>query len=121
MAKRMRTECSNYIDLFCYMCGRFTSKKNLKNIYFKTTVNYEAYFDLALMDSDKKWAPTKICTQCKVRLSEWRNKKIAKLKFFKPIEWFENSNILDHHSDCFFCRNYVYGNIFQIFSIVKYV
>lgn len=99
----MKIECENFVDTFCYLCGRFTSKKNQRNIDFNTIVNYEAYFDMPLIDHEKSWAPSKICLQCKARLLDWKRKKVVKIEFNKPMEWFDNSAI-DHLTDCFFAN-----------------
>lgn len=113
MSKRLKFDCSVKVDLFCYVCGRFTIKTNQRKIDLDTIVNYESYFGMALTDSGKPWAPSIICVRCKARFSDWKRKKQIKLEFSKPMEWYDNTLVINHQEDCYFCMSHVSGKFFR--------
>ena len=45
--------CTNDADCFCYFCGRFTKKKDRRNISPFMKNAYYAYFGVKLGDQDK--------------------------------------------------------------------
>ena len=56
-------QCKNDPQKFCYVCGKFST---LRNISEDTKKLYKLYFGVALADQDKPWAPHKIH-----RLLQW--------------------------------------------------
>ena len=62
MSKR---RCTNDPDVFCYICGEFTVKRQMMEIDDFVQMAYLAYFRLKLGDQDKLWAPHMVCKTCK--------------------------------------------------------
>jgi hypothetical protein len=54
----------NNSDCFCYLCGEFTPKAQLKTSSPLIKNAYKFYFGCALGDQDKKWAPHTLCLAC---------------------------------------------------------
>ena len=100
-----RRSCANDPDLFCYICGRFTRKKDRRNITPFVKNAYHAYFGVKLGDQDKYWAPHKVCITCVSTFSLWMKGK-KHFSFGVPMVWREPQN---HLNDCYFCAVRVTG------------
>ena len=96
MSKR---HCVNSPDLFCYICGEYTLKDNIRPITDFLKHAYHLYFKVKLGDQDKSWAPHIACKTCSEILRAWTHGK-KKFKFGIPMVWREPRN---HHDDCYFC------------------
>lgn len=94
------TSCVNSPDKFCYICGEFVLKKQLKSITESVKVKYVEHFGFAIGHQDKTWAPHNICVRCTTYL--YKNK----FKFDIPMLWMEPQN---HYDDCYFCLTNVQG------------
>ena len=90
-------KCTSDPDSFCYICGKFTIKKNRRII---TKFAYRAYFDLVLGDQDKSWAPHIVCNVCSCILSQFVGGNKRNFSFGIPMVWREPS---DHSTNCYFC------------------
>ena len=97
MSKR---RCTNDPDVFCYICGEFTVKRQRMEIDDFVQMAYLAYFGLKLGDQDKSWDPHMVCKTCKERLRFWTNGERGGLPFGIPMVWREPRN---HSDDCYFC------------------
>lgn len=95
-----RRRCKNYADTFCYICGEYTFKENIRPISECVKKSYLDYFGVNLGDQDKSWAPHIVCNTCCVNLRQWTQGKRNRLKFGVPMVWREPRNHLD---DCYFC------------------
>jgi len=96
-----RRKCTNHPDKFCYICGLYTPKNIMKSITKNVKTNYKNYFNCAIGDQDKSWAPHIACQSCVNHLNEWANgKRPSGMSFAVPMIWRESS---DHSTDCYFC------------------
>ena len=91
--------CVNDPDSFCYICDRFTRKKDRRNVTPLIKNAYYAYFGVKLGDQDKTWAPHKVCISYMSTFSLWMKGK-KHFSFGVPMVWREPQN---HLSDCYFC------------------
>ena len=100
MAARMRHQCRNKPDAFCYICGCYTLnlKRRKLSLFFKRA--YKAYLEVHIGDQDKQLAPHVVCHNCEEILRDWTKGKRKGLPFGVPMIWFEPNN---HVIDCYFC------------------
>lgn len=91
--------CMNHPDSFCYICGEYTVKKYQRALTDKLKKLYKLYFDCAVGEQDKTWAPHISCVRCSSGLYTWFKSGRA-LPFAIPMIWREQH---DHVSDCYFC------------------
>ena len=106
----MLRKCLNHPDRFCFVCGKFTSKKQQRNITHDIKKMYAAYFGCPLGDQDKTWAPHKICKICCLGLHNWLNKRSPSMPFSVPLIWREPKN---HCQDRYFCLTKTKGFSFK--------
>lgn len=95
--------CKHDPDSFCYVCGVFLSTKAIKHKIAEANnfANaYYAYFDIAVGNQDKNWAPHVVCGCCRSTLEAWYRGENRKMKFGVPRTWCEPT---DHHMNCYFC------------------
>ena len=85
--------CVNDPNSFCYICGRFTRKKDRRNVTPLIKNAYYAYFGVKLGDQDKTWAPHKVCISCKSTFSLWMKGK-KHFSFGVSMVWREPQNHL---------------------------
>ena len=102
----MPRECKNSPNLFCYICGRFSTKEQRQDITHFIKQCYHAYFGCKLGDQDKSWAPHTVCKICVEHLRQWYSGKSKCMPFGVPMIWREQT---DHISDCYFCMTNVQG------------
>ena len=96
----MPRKCLNQPDQFCFVCGKFTSKKQQRNITDDIKKMCATYFGSPLSDQDKTWAFHKICKICCLSLHNWLNKWSLSMLFSAPMIWREPK---DHCQDCYLC------------------
>ena len=96
-----RRSCRNKPNVFCYICGEYTSAPHRKPVKSFITRTYHAYFGIKLADQDKAWAPHTVCKACTEILRGWINGKRC-LNFGIPMVWREPKN---HVTDCYFCAD----------------
>ena len=106
----MPRNCLNHPDRFCFVCGKFTSKEQQRNITHDIKKMYAAYFGCPLGDQNKTWAPHKICKICCLGLHNWLDKRSSSMPFSVPMIWREPK---DHCQDCFFCLTKTKGFSFK--------
>lgn len=87
-------KCVNNADDFCYVCGKFASKKSKLPFTDVIQEKYREYFKKAVQNLGERWTPSIICTSCKIRLYK------AKMNFTVPMIW---KKPLCHETDCYFC------------------
>lgn len=97
--------CINHPDSFCYICGEFTVKKYQRAITSKIKTLYKLYFQCAVGEQDKTWAPHVCCVRCSSGLYNWSKSGHA-LPFAIPMIWREQH---DHVNDCYFCAFSIKG------------
>ncbi len=97
--------CMNCADSFCYICGEYTVKKYQRAITAYLKKLYKLYFDCAVGEQDKTWAPHICCVRCSSGLYTWV-KTGRGLPFAIPMIWREQQ---DHLSDCYFCAFSIKG------------
>lgn len=97
--------CINHPDSFCYICGEFTIKKYRRAITSKIKTLYKLYFQCAVGEQDKTWAPHVCCVRCSSGLYTW-SKSGRALPFAIPMVWREQH---DHVNDCYFCAFSIKG------------
>ena len=91
--------CKNDPDLFCFVCGHFILKTTGRKITDEIKYEYLQYFGFALVNEDKPWTPSLICSNCRLILNKWSSGEETYFSFGIPMIW---SEALDH-SDCYFC------------------
>ena len=97
--------CINHPDSFCYICGEFTIKKYQRAITSNIKTLYKLYFQCAVGEQDKTWAPHVCCVRCSSGLYTW-SKSGRALPFAIPMIWREQH---DHVNDCYFCAFSIKG------------
>ena len=95
-----RRKCCNDPNVFCYICGDYTVKKQRKPITDFVKRAYYAYFGIKLGDQDKSCSPHIVCKTCIEILRMLTNGKNKNMKFGIPMVWREPKN---HSDDCYFC------------------
>ena len=111
--------CFNHPDIFCYICGSYTSKKQRKPI---STVVKSAYFGVKVRDQNKQWALHVAGKTCVEHLRQWINGKRQSLLFGVPMVWKKPKN---HSDNCYFCtaniqeinRNNIRKGTYEVHSI----
>ena len=78
----MPRNCLNHPDRFCFVCEKFISKKQQRNITHDIKKMFAAYFG------------------CLLGLHNWLNKRSPSMPFSVPMIWREPK---DHCQDCYFC------------------
>ena len=94
-------ECINHPDSFCYVCGEFAIKKYQWAITSKIKTLYKLYFQCAVGEQEKTWAPYVCCVRCVSGLYTWSKSRRA-LPFAIPMIWREKN-------DCYFCAFLIKG------------
>ena len=95
----MTRDCINKVDSFCYICGNFTSKSDIRTISSLIKTAYFLYFGCKIGDQDKQWAPEICCQSCNTRLIKWIHKQRGgSMPFAVPMVWRKPS---DHVTDCY--------------------
>lgn len=94
-------------DLFCFICGKFTIKRNRRARTDKFVELYRAYYQIEWSD-DKPYFPAFGCSTCYTGLIRWSKKEQLKLKYKAPAMWFNPS---DEHNEleCYYCINFSLG------------
>ena len=69
----MSRQCINHRNWFCYICGEFTPKSQLRNMTPLVKKSHEQYFGCMIGDQDKSWAPHFSCATCAMCLRNWFN------------------------------------------------
>ena len=62
--KMNRRSCVNNPDCFCYICGKYMTSDQSKNMTKRLRVAYKNYFGCEIGDQTKFWAPHLCCTVC---------------------------------------------------------
>jgi len=91
---------------FCYICGKYTSHSQHKNITKRVKAAFKYYFERKVGDQNKSWAPHVCCHVCNSGLMQWLSGKRKGMPFAVPMIWRESTN---HHSDCYFCMTNIAG------------
>ncbi|XP_066949408.1 uncharacterized protein [Macrobrachium rosenbergii] len=102
----MSRHCKNSPDMFCHVCGSFTTKAQQRTITTEIKKTYQLYFGCSLGDQDRSWAPHISCSPCSNGLRDWLNKRKTAMPFAVPMIWREPK---DHFTDCYFCKGNVCG------------
>lgn len=99
-----QTDCVLSTESFCYVCGHYWKDGALRPICNNVRKYYAAYFGIPI--KTKPWAPSVVCTSCRVTLQQWATKKRSRMPFGEPMKWCEPSN---HRTDCYFCVTNING------------
>jgi hypothetical protein len=113
----VRGKCKSDPDVFCYICGCFSSPKQRTTISDFVKKAYHAYFGVKLGDQDKSWAPHSVCRSCVENLRQWTKGKRKSLSFGIPMVWREQQN---HFNDCYFCTVNISGFSSKTKSVIVY-
>ena len=111
-----RRKCALDSNVFCYICGRFTTPKEKGKITEFIQNAYHAYFGVRLGDQDKPWAPHRFCASCVFILSLW-TKGEKHFTFEVPMVWREPKN---HSDGSYFCSVNVSGMTSKTRSFIQY-
>ena len=111
-----RRKCALDSNVFCYICGRFTTPKEKGKITEFIQNAYHAYFGVRLGDQDKRWAPHRFCASCVFILSLW-TKGEKHFTFEVPMVWREPKN---HSDGSYFCSVNVSGMTSKTRSFIQY-
>lgn len=108
--------CSK-LDNFCYVCGRFVSKRahkaeasKLKNEFTpKFKFAYRCYFGQHAIPGED-YTPAVACGSCASSLNSWLFKKKTKMPFGTPMIWRPHTREHEHvETECYACVNYDEG------------
>ena len=100
-------KCSKFINLFCFLCGQFTPKKNAARISPQILNGYNSYFGIdAKKEMSKSWAPNVICATCVLYLRSWLIRTKKSIPYAVPMIWRKQTN---HETDCYFCQTNLTG------------
>jgi hypothetical protein len=102
----MNRHCINSPNIFCYICGKYSTHEQRLPINKFVRQCYHAYFGCQLGDQDKSWAPHSVCKSCVEMLRQWTLGVKKSLPFGVPMVWREPTN---HLTDCYFCMVHVKG------------
>lgn len=105
-------ERCQYIDNYCYVCGKFVHKdvprtqerhvKNLLTAEFK--VLYVHYFNQPDM-FDEDWTPNNVCRNCYNYLLAWSRSQRRNMPYLTPVIWTRDP--AGHVPlNCYACHNY---------------
>ena len=81
----MNRACVNHPGNFCYICGKFTTKDQRKNLAKRLKAAYQSYFGIKLDNQDKSWAPHNCYTTCFSGLTQWLLGKKSSMLFYIPM------------------------------------
>lgn len=95
--KRVYT-CKNSPNMFCFICGLFTSSKDSRIPTKEIRNAYVSYFKREC-DQTPNWVPNVVCSSCRSGLTKWL-KSQGHLGFGAPMIWKEP---FDHLRECYFC------------------
>lgn len=84
--------CDKNRDLFCFICGLFTTQKQSCDISPKLNDRFEYHFESNIFTHE--FSPNIICVTCRRKL--YSNERFMS----KPMKW--NSPV-NHPEDCYFC------------------
>lgn len=93
-------QCSSNAELFCYVCGNYTTKSERRNLTAALTDAYHLYFGFPVQFQDQDWVPKFCCTSCSSKLHNWYSGRGGHLPFAVPMIW---TKPMSHPSDCYFC------------------
>ena len=102
----MPRKFNNNPNVYCYICGEFTTKSEKCQIKDNVNQYYFSYFNFPLGHQDKAWALHVICTGCDRGLWDWVRGKKKSMLFAIPMIWRIPKN---HHTDWYFCSVNVKG------------
>ena len=97
-------ECTGNADRYCYLCGDFKMKTNLKNFNENLRQIYQRCFECEVVQRNYFWLPKKICYACTSMLNR-HDEHVVKIKFVTPTVWREPKN----KDDCYFCSTKTAG------------
>lgn len=110
-------ECETGADKFCYVCGKFTLRKEKRNMLGKMKEAYVECFKMELIE-DVWWAPNSSCATCYNFLVKWKGCKSTKPPFAVPMIWY---NPPRHKSfACYFCVHDVAGHNSKTKKRIRY-
>lgn len=98
----LNMEYCKYKDSFCYICGHFITKNNVRKRNEKFVVWYrECYSDAEWID--EIYAPSVGCGSCFMALKRCNENEQKQTKYESPMTW---NNPGDHNPNtCYFCMN----------------
>jgi hypothetical protein len=103
--------------MFCYICGRYSTKEEKLPITNFVKYHYHAYFGCQIPHQDKSWAPHIVCKGCVENLRKWVSGVSKCMPFGVPMIWRESTN---HVTDCYFCMTKVCGFTKKTESQINY-
>lgn len=98
--------CTEKINQFCFICGKFTIPEQRKNISLFGETLYSLYFGKTVY-RNVSWAPNKACKVCINALIAWFREKREKMPFRVPVVWSDPG--LHDSENCYVCANDVFG------------
>lgn len=114
----MNRKCSNSPDLFCFICGKFTSISNRERPTPSLNNFYNLYFGSNIPNTiNKPWAPSYFCLRCVRYLRGWSKGTHPAMPFSKPVIWREQK---DHVTDCYFCLTKLKGYSYKTRDKIVY-
>lgn len=103
----MTFKCLNSPDLFCYVCGDFTSSHQKEKISSLLIQAYFSYFgNTACKKYNKPWTPSFFCFRCARYLRGILKGSHLSMPFDEPVIWRKQQ---DHVTDCYFCLTKLKG------------
>ncbi|XP_031629028.1 uncharacterized protein LOC116344571 [Contarinia nasturtii] len=94
------------LDMFCYVCGKYTVKENRRHLTGIAEDAYKFYFGKSVF-RNVSWAPEFTCPACISSLERWWKKNSFSLHFATPMEWSDPGT--HRQENCYVCANDMYG------------
>lgn len=96
--------CSDKINSYCYICGRYVLLENRVAISEKVEDSYAFYFAKTIRR--RQWTPNICCKFCYNSLHEWTIGKRNSMPFGTPMEW-KYPGAEHDPKNCYVCVNNV--------------
>lgn len=119
MEEQNNIKHKNNPNVFCYICGEFTTPKLRKPINESVKLIYSRYFGFEICAGGNiNYAPNMCCDQCYRGLLHWFNGKSQSMGFGTPMLWAPQ---LEHNEEqCYFCVVNVTGYTSKTKGIISY-
>lgn len=98
--------CPKDKKAFCFVCGEYVPQRCRRAFNVNLREIYRECFKIESDSILKEWAPTSICTNCRISLCTWNSTKDdTDVIFSSPMKWYQPSN----KEECYFCKTETYG------------
>lgn len=98
----MEFQC-NHRNSFCYICGHFAAKRNVKKRNEQFVIWLRRYYGDEFEWIDESYTPSVACSACYISMKRCFDDNEKKPKYKNPMKWYDPGA---HDSNtCYFCIN----------------